>query len=117
MPTSSSCPASCGCCPTAVVDALTPRLLNTHPAFLPEYPGAHAVRDALAAGASETGASVIIVDHGIDSGPVVAQRRVAVVAGDTEARLHDRIKLVERDLLVQVVLDIANGHLDLKELA
>ena len=94
----------------AVVDALTPRLLNTHPAFLPEFPGAHAVRDALAAGATETGASVIVVDHGVDSGPVVAQRRVPVLPGDTEARLHDRIKLVERELLVQVVLDIANGR-------
>ena len=61
--------------PPQVVDALTPRLLNTHPAYLPEFPGAHAVRDALAAGATETGASVIVVDHGIDSGPVVAQRR------------------------------------------
>jgi phosphoribosylglycinamide formyltransferase-1 len=75
------------------------------------------VRDALAAGATETGASVIVVDHGIDSGPVVAQRRVAVLPADTEGRLHDRIKLIERDLLVQVVLDIANGHLDLEELA
>jgi len=103
--------------PDAVVDALSPRLLNTHPAYLPEFPGAHAVRDALAAGATETGASVIVVDHGVDSGPVVAQRRIPVLAADTEGRLHDRIKLVERDLLVQVVLDIANGHLDLKELA
>jgi len=103
--------------PAQVVDALTPRLLNTHPAYLPEFPGAHAVRDALAAGATETGASVIVVDHGVDSGPVVAQRRVAVLPADTEARLHERIKLIERDLLVQVVLDIANGHLDLEELA
>jgi phosphoribosylglycinamide formyltransferase-1 len=103
--------------PPRVVDALTPRLLNTHPAFLPEYPGAHAVRDALAAGATETGASVIVVDHGVDSGPVVAQRRVAVLPADTVGTLHDRIKLIERDLLVQVVLDIANGHLDLEELA
>jgi phosphoribosylglycinamide formyltransferase-1 len=98
------------------VDALTPNLLNTHPAYLPEFPGAHGVRDALAAGVSETGASVIVVDHGVDSGPVVAQRRVAVLPGDTESRLHDRIKLVERELLVQVVLDIANSHIDLKDL-
>jgi phosphoribosylglycinamide formyltransferase-1 len=103
--------------PPAVVDALTPRLLNTHPAYLPEFPGAHAVRDAIAAGANETGASVIIVDHGVDSGPVVAQRRVAVLPADTEGRLHDRIKLVERELLVQVVLDIANDHVHLEELA
>ena len=102
--------------PPAVVSALAPNLLNTHPAYLPEFPGAHGVRDALAAGVSETGASVIVVDDGIDSGPVVAQRRVPVLPGDTESRLHDRIKLVERELLVQVVLDIANSHIDLKEL-
>jgi phosphoribosylglycinamide formyltransferase-1 len=102
--------------PPRVVEALTPNLLNTHPAFLPEFPGAHGVRDALAAGVTETGASVIVVDAGVDTGPIVAQRRVPVLPGDTEARLHDRIKLVERDLLVQVVLDIANGHVTLKEL-
>lgn len=102
--------------PPAVVDALTPNLLNTHPAYLPEFPGAHGVRDALAAGVSQTGASVIVVDHGVDSGPVVAQRRVPVLPGDTESRLHDRIKLVERELLVQVVLDIANSRIDLKDL-
>jgi len=102
--------------PPRVVEALTPNLLNTHPAYLPEFPGAHGVRDALAAGVTETGASVIVVDAGVDTGPIVAQRRVPVLPGDTEARLHDRIKLVERDLLVQVVLDIANGHVTLKEL-
>jgi phosphoribosylglycinamide formyltransferase-1 len=103
--------------PPGVVSALAPNLLNTHPAYLPEFPGAHGVRDALAAGVSETGASVIVVDDGVDSGPIVAQRRVPVLPGDTESRLHDRIKLVERELLVQVVLDIANGHIELKELS
>jgi phosphoribosylglycinamide formyltransferase-1 len=102
--------------PSGVVSALAPSLLNTHPAYLPEFPGAHGVRDALAAGVSETGASVIVVDDGVDSGPIVAQRRVPVLPGDTESRLHDRIKLVERELLVQVVLDIANSHIDLKDL-
>lgn len=102
--------------PPAVVAALAPSLLNTHPAYLPEFPGAHAVRDALAVGVTETGASVIVVDDGVDTGPVVAQTRVPVLPGDTEARLHDRIKVAERELLVQVVLDIANGHIDLKEL-
>ncbi|MEO8529443.1 MAG: phosphoribosylglycinamide formyltransferase, partial [Pseudolysinimonas sp.] len=84
--------------PPAVVAALAPSLLNTHPAYLPEFPGAHAVRDALAAGVTETGASVIVVDDGVDTGPVIAQTRVPVLPGDTEARLHDRIKLVEREL-------------------
>jgi len=103
--------------PPRVVEALSPALLNTHPAYLPEFPGAHAVRDAMAAGVPETGASVIVVDNGVDTGPVVAQRRVPVLPGDTERRLHDRIKLVERELLVDVVLDIANGRIDLARLA
>ncbi len=103
--------------PPRVVAALSPYLINTHPAFLPEFPGAHAVRDALAAGVAETGASVIVVDEGVDTGPIIAQRRVPVLPGDTEESLHERIKIVERELLVQTVLDIATGHVDLKELA
>jgi phosphoribosylglycinamide formyltransferase-1 len=105
--------------PARVVAAFTPNLLNTHPAYLPEFPGAHGVRDAIAAGVAQTGASVIVVDAGLergaDTGPIVSQTRVPVLPGDTEARLHERIKIVERELLVQVVLDIANGHIDLKE--
>jgi phosphoribosylglycinamide formyltransferase-1 len=102
--------------PPRVVAAFAPNLLNTHPAYLPEFPGAHAVRDALAAGATETGASVIVVDDGVDSGPIVAQRRIPVLPGDTEARLHERIKLVERELLIRTVRDIADHTLDLQEL-
>lgn len=102
--------------PPAVVHALRPNLLNTHPAYLPEFPGAHAVRDALAAGATETGASVIVVDDGIDDGPIVVQQRVPIRPDDTEGTLHDRIKHVERELLVRVVLDIANGAVDLAAL-
>jgi phosphoribosylglycinamide formyltransferase-1 len=101
--------------PSQVVDALSPHLINTHPAFLPEFPGAHGVRDALAAGVDETGASVIVVDNGVDTGPVLAQERIAVLPGDTESTLHDRIKVVERRLLVQTVLDIATGTIDLTE--
>jgi len=102
--------------PGSVVEALSPRLINTHPSFLPEFPGAHAVRDALAAGVAETGASVIVVDEGVDTGPVIVQERVRVVLGDTEATLHDRIKQVERRLLIEVVADIATGRIDLEEL-
>lgn len=102
--------------PARVVAVLSPNLINTHPAYLPEFPGAHGVRDAIAAGVTETGASVILVDNGVDSGPVIAQERVAIHPTDTESTLHDRIKIVERRLLVQVVLDIANGTIDLKEL-
>ncbi|RKT36252.1 formyltetrahydrofolate-dependent phosphoribosylglycinamide formyltransferase [Microbacterium sp. AG1240] len=99
--------------PPAVVEAWSPRLINTHPAYLPEFPGAHGVRDALAAGATETGATVHVVDGGVDTGPVLAQERVAVLAGDDEHRLHDRIKPVERRLLIDVVRRIATGDLDL----
>ena len=87
----------------AVLDAFGGRLVNTHPALLPAFPGAHAVRDALVAGATVTGATVHVVDAGVDSGPVLAQREVAVLPGDDEARLHERIKDVERELLVATV--------------
>jgi phosphoribosylglycinamide formyltransferase-1 len=103
--------------PPSVVSALAPNLINTHPAYLPEFPGAHGVRDAIEAGVTESGASVIVVDNGVDSGPIISQKRVAVLPDDTEHTLHDRIKVVERELLVQAVLDIANGHIDLKELS
>ena len=97
--------------PAAVVARYAPRIVNTHPAYLPEFPGAHGVRDALAAGAEQTGASVIVVDDGVDSGPILAQERVAVLPGDTEATLHERIKPVERRLLIDVVERIATGDL------
>src|SRR5215207_1489050 len=103
--------------PPAVVDAFSPFLINTHPAYLPEFPGAHGVREALAAGVTETGASLIVVDNSVDGGAIIAQERIPVLPGDTESSLHDRIKPVERRLLIQAVLDIANAHLDLKELA
>ena len=103
--------------PPRVITALSPNLINTHPAYLPEFPGAHGVRDAITAGASQTGASVIVVDNGVDTGPIVSQERIPVHPGDTETSLHERIKPVERRLLIQAILDIANGHIDLKELA
>jgi phosphoribosylglycinamide formyltransferase-1 len=99
--------------PADLVDAWSPRIINTHPAYLPEFPGAHGVRDALAAGVAQTGASVIIVDSGVDSGPILAQERVPVLPGDDEHALHERIKPVERRLLIDVVRRIATGDLDL----
>lgn len=99
--------------PAALVERWTPRMINTHPAYLPEFPGARGVRDALAAGARRTGASVIVVDTGVDTGPVVAQERVPVLDGDDEHALHERIKPVERRLLIDVVRRIATGELDL----
>jgi phosphoribosylglycinamide formyltransferase-1 len=99
--------------PQPLVDEWSPRIINTHPAYLPEFPGAHGVRDALAAGVAQTGASVIIVDNGVDSGPILAQERVPVLPGDDEHTLHDRIKPVERRLLIDVVRRVATGELDL----
>ena len=93
----------------AVLGAFGGRLINTHPALLPAFPGAHAVRDALAAGASSTGATVHVVDAGMDTGPVLAQREVPVLPGDDEARLHERIKDVERVLLVQTVAQLVTA--------
>lgn len=77
--------------------------VNTHPALLPAFPGAHGVREALAHGVKVTGVTVHLVDEGLDSGPIVAQRAVEVRDDDDEAALHERIKTVERRLLVDVV--------------
>ena len=99
--------------PAGFVRAFSPRLINTHPALLPSFPGAHAVRDALAAGATETGVTVHVIDEGVDTGPVLRQARVPVRAGETEAELHERIKELERPLLVRTVRDIATGELHL----
>jgi phosphoribosylglycinamide formyltransferase-1 len=90
------------------------RVLNTHPALLPSFPGAHAVRDALAYGVSVTGSTVHLVDAGVDTGPVIAQRAVDVLPGDTEATLHERIKVVERDMLVDVLAAAARGRLHIE---
>ena len=78
-------------------------IVNTHPALLPSFPGAHAVRDALAYGVTVTGCTVHFVDAGIDTGPVIDQQAVAVAPGDDESTLHERIKTIERDFLVDVV--------------
>lgn len=99
--------------PPALVEEFSPALINTHPAFLPEFPGAHGVRDALAAGVTQTGASVIVVDDGVDTGPILAQERVPILSGDTEHTLHERIKPVERRLLIDVVRGIATGEITL----
>lgn len=78
-------------------------VVNTHPALLPAFPGAHAVREALAYGVRITGCTVHLVDSGVDTGPIIAQRAVEVADGDGESSLHERIKTVERTLLVDVV--------------
>ncbi|MEV0853352.1 phosphoribosylglycinamide formyltransferase [Nocardia fluminea] len=83
------------------------RLINTHPALLPSFPGAHGVRDALAYGVKVTGCTVHLVDAGVDTGPVLAQEAVAVMPGDDEDTLQERIKVVERRLLAEVIAAVA----------
>jgi phosphoribosylglycinamide formyltransferase-1 len=101
--------------PAGFVAALSPNIINLHPSLLPAFPGAHAVRDALSAGASTTGATVHIVDAGVDTGPVLAQREIAIPAGIAESDLHEQIKNIERSLIVEVVSQIAEGKLNLSE--
>ena len=79
------------------------RVINTHPALLPAFPGAHAVPDALAYGVKVTGCTVHVVDSGVDTGPILAQQAVEVADGDDEETLHERIKVAERRLLVDVL--------------
>lgn len=79
------------------------RCVNTHPALLPAFPGTHGVRDALAYGVRVTGATVHLVDAGVDTGPIIAQAAVPVLDDDDEATLHERIKAVERNLLTEVI--------------
>ena len=82
------------------------KVINSHPALLPNFPGAHAVRDALAAKVAATGTTIHWVDAGMDTGKVIAQREVPVLEGDTEALLHERIKIVERGLIVATISDL-----------
>lgn len=86
-----------------IVAAYAGRIVNSHPALLPAFPGAHAVRDALAYGVKVTGCTVHLVDDGVDTGPIIAQQPVTVEDFDTEESLHERIKQIERVLLVDVL--------------
>lgn len=87
------------------------RIINTHPALLPSFPGAHGVRDALAHGVKVTGCTVHVVDDGVDTGPIIAQAAVPVLDGDDEPTLTERIKVAERSLLVETVGRIAREGL------
>lgn len=82
------------------------RYLNTHPALLPAFPGKHAARDALEHGVKITGCTLFIVDAGIDSGPILAQRAVEVRPDDDETSLHERIKTQERQMLIDTIQDL-----------
>ncbi len=89
------------------ISAFEGRYINTHPALLPAFPGAHGVRDALAYGVKVTGCTVHFADAGVDTGPIIAQTPVTVLEGDTEETLHGRIKEAERALLIQVLGELA----------
>ena len=84
-------------------------IINTHPALLPSFPGAHGVHDALAYGVKVTGTTCHIVDAGMDTGPIIAQRAVVIADDDTEDSLHERIKVQEREMLADVVSRMSSG--------
>ena len=84
------------------------RIVNSHPALLPLFPGAHAVRDALAAGATQTGTTIHWVDSGVDTGEIIAQEAIEIAPTDTEDSLHERIKIVERRLYVATLQLLLN---------
>lgn len=90
-------------------------ILNTHPALLPSFPGAHAVRDAMAHGVKVTGTTAHLVDAGVDTGPILAQRAVEILDDDTEETLHERIKVQERELLVDLVGRLGRDELGLPD--
>jgi phosphoribosylglycinamide formyltransferase-1 len=98
--------------PSSFVHSFAPRIINIHPSLLPNFPGAHAVRDALASGAKETGTTIHIVDEGVDTGPILGQKSLAVLPSDDESSLHERIKVLERKLLVETIQALALKQLD-----
>jgi phosphoribosylglycinamide formyltransferase-1 len=91
------------------------RVLNTHPSILPAFPGAHAVREALAYGVKVTGSTVHIVDEQVDHGPIIAQRAITVQPGDTEDDVHERIKAIEHELFPACIRALCRGELVLKD--
>jgi phosphoribosylglycinamide formyltransferase-1 len=93
--------------PANFVAALKGKLINIHPSLLPDFKGAHAVRDALAAGATKTGVTIHYVDEGVDTGEIIVQTEVAIEPGDTEQILHERIKRVEHELLGSTIEQLA----------
>lgn len=89
------------------INAFENRYVNTHPALLPAFPGAHGVRDALNYGVKVTGCTVHYADTGVDTGPIIAQQAVPVLNDDTEESLHERIKIEERKLLIRVLQELS----------
>lgn len=99
--------------PPTFIRRFSPNLINIHASLLPLFPGAHAVRDTLAAGVKETGATIHVVDEGVDTGPVIAQKTVPVMPGDDIATLHERIKVHERQMLIETIIGVAEKRIDL----
>jgi phosphoribosylaminoimidazolecarboxamide formyltransferase / IMP cyclohydrolase len=99
----------------AVLDAFPNRIVNTHPALAPAFPGAHPVADALAQGAKVSGVTVHLVDATLDGGPIVLQEAVAVLPGDDAAALHERIRAVEHRLLPRAVGLLLAGALEVRD--
>ena len=93
----------------AFLERFGDRTVNTHPALLPSFPGAHGVRDALAYGVKVTGCTVHWVDAGVDTGPIIAQRAVEVRDSESQDDLHERIKVQERSALIEVLQGLADG--------
>lgn len=102
--------------PPAFVNRFSPNLINIHASLLPLFPGAHAVRDTLEAGVSETGATIHVVDSGVDTGPIIFQRTVPVMPGDDVPTLHERIKVHERELLIDTIIGVAEKRIDLSKI-
>lgn len=99
--------------PANFVAALKGKLINTHPSLLPDFKGAHAVRDALAAGATKAGVTIHYVDEGVDTGEIIVQSEVEILPQETEHALHERIKTIERALLVKTIEQFALKQKDL----
>ena len=97
-----------------VLEIFSGKIINVHPALLPKFPGAHAVADALAAGEEVTGSTIHFVDDGVDTGEIIAQKKVKIETSDDEKTLHERIKVVESKLLVDVVTKFVSGELLVK---
>ncbi len=89
------------------------RIINVHPSLLPDFPGAHAHRDVLSSGVTMTGCTVHLVDEGVDSGPILAQREVPVMPDDDESSLQERVKLVEHVLYPEVIDSLCTGQISL----
>jgi phosphoribosylglycinamide formyltransferase 1 len=91
----------------AFLERFPGRIVNVHPSLLPRFPGTHPIEDALATGAAETGVTVHVVDEGVDTGPILAQERVAIAPGETAEQLRERLHEVEHRLLPEVVRELA----------